>query len=101
MTKERIESIRRIMLPFIAEKLKEIDYEGMGEFDAKEFTKDFNEILNLAEEALQQKVLDDFKTEVINLADGRQSMKVRNVLKIIDKLKAKRRMRNEKENQIL
>lgn len=56
MTKEYIESIRRIVLPFIAKKLKEIDYEGLGESDAKEFTKDFNEILELADKALEQKI---------------------------------------------
>lgn len=50
MTKERVESIRKIVLPFIAKKLKEIDYEGLGESDAKEFANDFNEILKLAEE---------------------------------------------------
>jgi len=42
MTKERVESIRKI------------DYEGLGESDAKEFTNDFNEILNLAEDAIEQ-----------------------------------------------
>lgn len=54
MTKERVENIRKIVLPFIAKKLKEIDYEGLGESDAKEFTNDFNEILNLAEDAIEQ-----------------------------------------------
>lgn len=54
MTKEYIESIRRIVLPFIAKKLKEIDYEGLGESDAKEFTKGFNEILELADKAKEQ-----------------------------------------------
>ena len=54
MTKERVESIRKIVLPFIAKKLKEIDYEGLGESDAKEFTNDFNEILKLAEDAIEQ-----------------------------------------------
>lgn len=55
MTKERIESIREILLPFVAKKLKEINYEGLGESDAKEFTQDFNEILNLAEDTLEPK----------------------------------------------
>jgi len=59
MTKELIESIRRIILPFIAKKLKEIDYEGLGESDAKEFTQDFNEILNLAIKALEQQPCKD------------------------------------------
>lgn len=54
MTRERIESIREILLPFVAKKLKEIDYEGLGESDAKEFTQDFNEILNFAIKALEQ-----------------------------------------------
>ncbi len=47
------------MVPFIAKKLKEIDYEGLGESDAKEFTKDFNEILKLAAKALEQQSCED------------------------------------------
>lgn len=52
MTKERIEDMREVVLPFITKKLKEINYEGKGKSDAEEFTKDFNEILDLAIKAL-------------------------------------------------
>lgn len=53
MTRERIEDIREIVMPFVSRRLKEINYENLGESDAKEFERDFNEILNLAIKALE------------------------------------------------
>ena len=99
MTKERIESIRKIVLPFVAKKLKEIDYEGLGESDAKEFTKDFNEILNLAEDTLESnrncthlsKIMQDIKTDIwysgVNMAGEYKGVWVRykTIEEIIDK----------------
>lgn len=45
MTREQIEVFRKIL---------EINYKNLGESDAKEFAKDFNEILNLAIKAIEQ-----------------------------------------------
>ena len=54
MTRERIEDMREVVLPFVKKRLLETNYEGLGEADAKEFERDFNEILNLAIKALEQ-----------------------------------------------
>lgn len=54
MTRERIEDMREVVLPFVKKRLLEINYEGLGESDAKEFEREFNEILNLAIKALEQ-----------------------------------------------
>lgn len=54
MTRERIEDIREIVLPFVKKRLLETNYEGLGKSDAEEFSRDFNEILNLAIKALEQ-----------------------------------------------
>lgn len=54
MTIERIEDFREILLPFVKKMLLEINYENLGESDAEEFAKDFDEILNLAIKALEQ-----------------------------------------------
>lgn len=55
MTRERIEDMREVVLPFVKKRLLETNYEGLGESDAKEFEREFNEILNLAIKALEQK----------------------------------------------
>ena len=55
MTRERIEDYRKIVLPFFSRTLLETNYENMGKSDAEEFEKDFNEILDLAIKALEQK----------------------------------------------
>lgn len=50
----------------------------------------------LAIEALQQEpVLDKIRADVINIADDKQSIKVRSVLRIIDKHKAESEVKNE------
>lgn len=54
MTKELIENFRKIVLPYVKKQLLEANYEGLGELDAKEFEESFNEILDLAIEALDQ-----------------------------------------------
>jgi hypothetical protein len=54
MTRERIEDMREVVLPFVKKRLLETNYEGLGEADAKEFEREFNEILNLAIKALEQ-----------------------------------------------
>lgn len=54
MTRERIEDMREVVLPFVKKRLLETNYEGLGEADAKEFAREFNEILNLAIKALEQ-----------------------------------------------
>lgn len=58
MTKERIEVMRKALIPFVKEKLIEINYEGLGKYDAEEFEKDFNELLNLAIKALEKETVD-------------------------------------------
>ena len=54
MTRERIEDMREVVLPFVKKRLLETNYEGLGEADAKEFEREFNEVLNLAIKALEQ-----------------------------------------------
>ena len=62
MTREFIENYREILIPFMKKWLSETNYENLGESDAEEFEKDFNEICDLAIKALEQeskiKVLD-------------------------------------------
>ena len=58
MTRERIEDMREVVLPFVKKRLLETNYEGLGEDDAKEFEREFNEILNLAIKALEQEPTD-------------------------------------------
>ena len=59
MTKEIIEGIRKVIVPFVKKRLAEINYEGLGESDAKEFDEHMNEILDLATKALGQKSCSD------------------------------------------
>ena len=54
MTKELIENIRTIIVPYMAHDLRRINYENMGEIDAEQFKEDMNEILDLATKALEQ-----------------------------------------------
>ena len=51
--------------------------------------KPADEVIKIAIEALEQEpVLDKIRADVINIADGKRSMSVRSVVKIIDKYKA-------------
>lgn len=83
MTRERIEDFREIVLPFVKKRLLETNYEGLGEADAKEFEKNFNEILNLANKALEQDPCGDCisRTEAIKCLEcdfnitGKENMK--------------------------
>lgn len=59
MTKERIEDIRQSVIPFVKKELLEINNDGLGESDAKEFEKDLNEVLDLAIKALEQEPCED------------------------------------------
>lgn len=64
MDKERIETIRQSLIPFVKKELQEINNDGLGESDAKEFEKDLNEVLDLASKALEQdnnKLFEEFK----------------------------------------
>lgn len=54
MTRERIEDFREIVLPFLSNVLLKTNYENLGKSDAEAFTRDFNEILELANKALEQ-----------------------------------------------
>lgn len=54
MTRERIEDMREVVLPFVKKRLLEINYENLGKSDAEEFAREFNEILDLAIKALEQ-----------------------------------------------
>lgn len=55
ISKELIESYRKIVLPFVSNQLCKADFEGQGEIDKTEFEQDFNEILNLALSSLNPK----------------------------------------------
>ena len=59
MTKEIIEGMRKVIVPFVKKRLVEINYEGLGESDAKELDEHMNEILDLATKALEQKSCSD------------------------------------------
>lgn len=59
MTKERIEDMREVVLPYVKKRLLEINYENLGESDAEEFAREFNEILDLAIKALEQEPCED------------------------------------------
>lgn len=52
ISKELIESYRKIVLPFVSNRLYKTNFEGQGETDKAEFEQDFNEILDLAISAL-------------------------------------------------
>lgn len=54
MTREIIENYRFILIPYMVNRFKEINYEGQGDSDAKEFMNDFNELCDLALKALEQ-----------------------------------------------
>lgn len=54
MTREIIEDFRFIVIPYMVNRLKEINYEGQGGSDAKEFMSNFNEICDMAIKALEQ-----------------------------------------------
>jgi len=102
MTRERIEDMREVVLPFVKKRLLETNYEGLGEADAKEFEREFNEILNLAIKALEQEpILDKLRAEIWDLqyGDEEKSMTdedradaynnaIRQVIEIIDNYKA-------------
>ena len=70
MTRERIEDMREVVLPFVKKRLLETNYEGLGEADAKEFEREFNEILNLAIKALEQEPRKGHWTEEFNDLEG-------------------------------
>ena len=57
MTKELIEDIREIVLPFLKKRLEEINYEGQGNSDASAIEKDLNTILDMAIQSLDNKDL--------------------------------------------
>ena len=115
MTRECIERNREILIPFMKKWLLETNYENLGESDAEEFEKDFNEIFDLAIKALEQEpykpmveidlysvikqsyiereVLDKIRAEIEHLpseltADGRRMIRRMRVMQIIDKYKA-------------
>lgn len=54
MTREIIEDFRFIVIPYMVNRFKEINYEGQGGSDAMEFMSNFNEICDLAIKALEQ-----------------------------------------------
>ena len=95
MTRERIEDMREVVLPFVKKRLLETNYEGLGKSDAEEFTRDFNEILELAIKALEQEpILDKIRAEIENewplkkSPCGSYSCGLRRAIEIIDKYKA-------------
>lgn len=54
MTIERIGDIRQSLIPFVKKELLEINYENLGESDAKILERDLNEVLDLATKVLEQ-----------------------------------------------
>lgn len=80
MTRERIEDFREIVLPFLSRTLLKINYENMGKSDAEEFTRDFNEILDLAIKALEQEPRWIPVSERLPETDNKNSINNYNVL---------------------
>lgn len=65
MTRELIENFREIVLPFVKNVLLKTNYENLGKSDAEEFEKHFNEVLDLAIQALEQEpILDRVRAEI-------------------------------------
>lgn len=92
MTRERIEDIREIVLPFVRSVLLKTNYERLGKSDAEEFTRDFNEILDLAIKALEQEpVLEKIYADIQRLRGCSCSCSdgiIDDVEDILDKYKA-------------
>lgn len=107
MTRERIETFREIVLPFVKRKLLATNYENLSESDAKEFTRDFNEIFDLAIKSLEQEsILDKARAEIeykyLNLTYKensyfKASWGLRKAMEIIDKNKAEIKSESEVE----
>ena len=79
MTRERIEDMREVVLPFVKKRLLEINYEGLGKAVAKEFEREFNEILNLAIKTLDQEQRWIPVSERLPKEDGRYLVTVQNL----------------------
>ena len=58
ISKELIESYRKIVIPFVAKQLYNMNFEGQGKRDKAEFEEHSNEILDLAIKALEEKEAD-------------------------------------------
>ena len=56
MTKELIEDFRKIIKPFVTQRLLALNFENKGKSDVAEFEKDFDEICDLAIKALQIRI---------------------------------------------
>lgn len=59
MTRERIKDFKEVVLPFFTNYFSKENYENLGKSDAEEFKKDFNEIIELADKALEQRPCGD------------------------------------------
>jgi len=70
MTRERIKDFKEIVLPFFTNYLLKENYENLGKSDAEEFEKDFKEIIELADKALEQQPCED----AISRADVEQTV---------------------------
>jgi hypothetical protein len=96
MTRERIKDFKEIVLPFFTNYFLKENYENLGKSDAEEFEKDFNEILSLADKALEHgPVIDKARAEIEKLQTykmfvGEKTVYVErdDVLAIIDKCRA-------------
>lgn len=97
MTRERIKDFKEIVLPFFTNYFLKENYENLGKSDAEEFEKDFKEIIELADKALEQGlVLDKARDEIADLADADAygdvqqafSLGLMRAVQVIDKHKA-------------
>lgn len=71
MRRERIKVFEEIVLPFFTDYLLKENYENLGKSDAEEFEKDFKEILELADKAIEQGLVHDkARGEILDLADS-------------------------------
>lgn len=65
MTRERIKDFKEIVLPFFTNYFLKENYENLGKSDAEEFQKDFKEIMELADKALdQESAIDKIRAEI-------------------------------------
>ena len=63
---EIIKDMRKIVKPCIMNYFKRLNYENLGNEDAEKFEEEFNEVLNLAEEAVKMRSCTALKIDNID-----------------------------------
>lgn len=86
---ERVKKLRYLITCMKCEVSgKECDDNCPTQYDAGNMGEIIENLEEIAKALEQQPILDKIRADVINIADGKKSIKVRSVLRIIDKHKA-------------